>query len=307
VVNGLWQYQSFGTWLALRNSGVPYFLFTHGMLDPWFKRQYPLKHLKKSLYWPWAEYRVVRDARAVLYTCEEERLLARSSFRLFRANETVVSYGTPGPSGDPVAQREVFLQQFPQLRGKRCLLFLSRLHPKKGCDMLIEAFATIRKDVPDLHLILAGPDQVGLRDRLSSLIERLAVGSHITWTGMLRGDLKWGAFYASEAFVLPSHQENFGIAVSEALACGLPVLISNKVNIWREIEADDAGIVGDDTLTGTIDTLRKWLSLDVAAKDRFRHNAVGCFRRRFHIEAASRSIISAIEKGTLVKPSPAAA
>ena len=77
-------------WLALeslRKQGFhtpAYFVFTHGMLDPWFKRTYPLKHLKKWLYWPWAEYRVLRDAQAVLFTCEEERILARQSFWLYK-------------------------------------------------------------------------------------------------------------------------------------------------------------------------------------------------------------------------------
>src|ERR1700712_3850066 len=73
VINGLWQYNSFGAWRALHRMRVPYFVFTHGMLDPWFKTTYPLKHFKKWLYWPWAVYRVLRDARAVLFTSEEER------------------------------------------------------------------------------------------------------------------------------------------------------------------------------------------------------------------------------------------
>src|SRR5256886_6713007 len=77
---------------------------------------------------------------------------------------------------------------------------------------------------------------------------------------MLSDDVKWGAMSAAEAFVLPSHQENFGIAVAEALACGTPVLISNKVNIWREIEADGAGYVENDDLNGTANLLRRWLA-----------------------------------------------
>ncbi len=102
IVHGLWQYPGYAAWRALRRSATPYFVFTHGMLDPWFKRQYPLKHLKKWLYWPWAEYRVLRDASAVLFTCEEERLLARESFWLYRAKEAIVSHGTPGPgNADP--------------------------------------------------------------------------------------------------------------------------------------------------------------------------------------------------------------
>ena len=97
---------------------IPYFVYTHGMLDPWFKRTYPLKHLKKCFYWPWGEYRVLRDAKAVLFTCEEEKLLARQSFGLYQAHEVVVSYGTNGPTGDAEAQRAAFLAQYPALAGK---------------------------------------------------------------------------------------------------------------------------------------------------------------------------------------------
>src|SRR5262245_29706315 len=161
IVDGLWQYHGLATWRALSGTATPYFVFTHGMLDPWFKRRYPLKHLKKSLYWPWAEYRVLRDARAVFFTCEDERLLSRESFSRYRANEVGVSYGTPGPSGDPALQRSAFLERFPELRDRRSLLFLSRIHPKKGCDLLIDAFAAVAGLDPSLHLVMAGPDPVG--------------------------------------------------------------------------------------------------------------------------------------------------
>ena len=80
IVNGLWQYTSFAVWQALRHRTTPYVVFPHGMLDPWFKQRYPLKHVKKWLYWPWAEYRVLRDASAVLFTSEDERRLAKESF-----------------------------------------------------------------------------------------------------------------------------------------------------------------------------------------------------------------------------------
>jgi len=119
IVNGIWQYHSFAIWRVLHKGHTPYVVYTHGMLDPWFKTRYPLKHLKKMLYWPWAEYRVLRDAGAVLFTCEEERRLARQSFRPYRCNEVIVNYGTAGPDGDPDVERETFFESFPELRGKR--------------------------------------------------------------------------------------------------------------------------------------------------------------------------------------------
>jgi glycosyltransferase involved in cell wall biosynthesis len=134
IIEGIWQYHAFATWRALHGSGIPYFVYTHGMLDPWFKSTYPLKHLKKLAYWPWADYRVLRDATAVLFTTEQERLLARQSFWLYKANEVVVGYGTSAPPPDAERQLQAFLNRFPQLHGQRILLFLSRIHPKKGVD-----------------------------------------------------------------------------------------------------------------------------------------------------------------------------
>ena len=280
IVQGVWQYSSFGVWRALHGSGTPYVVFPHGMLDPWFKRTYPLKHLKKLLYWPWAESRVLRDAAAVLFTSEEERRLARESFPFYRCKEVVLNYGTAAPETDLDAAREEFLQRWPQLRGKRLLLFLSRLHEKKGCDLLLEAFAKVRRD--DLHLVIAGP---AADESYLATLQRLAAES-VTFTGMLSGNLKWGAFRAADVFVLPSHQENFGIAVAEALACGTPVLISNKVNIWREIADDGAGFAEEDDLSGTERLLARWLALSEAETTAMRAAARRSFAARFELERA---------------------
>jgi glycosyltransferase involved in cell wall biosynthesis len=266
------------------------------MLDPWFKQKYPLKHLKKWLYWPWGEYRVLRDAKAVLFTCEEERLLARKSFWLYKCNEAVVSLGIDAPPGDENAQRELFFNKFPELRGKRLILFLGRIHPKKGCDLLIKAFAQPAKEEPLLHLVIAGPDQVGWQGKLQKLSQKLRISDRITWTGMLSGDLKCGAVHSSEVFILPSHQENFGIAVAEALACGVPVLISNKVNIWREIKAAGAGLVARDDLQGTAELLAKWIAMPHNEQQTMRQKAKTCFLERFEIHKAVKSLLEVIKK-----------
>jgi glycosyltransferase involved in cell wall biosynthesis len=305
IVNGLWQYHGLGAWRALHGSTTPYFVFTHGMLDPWFKRAYPLKHAKKWLYWPWADYRLLRDARGVLFTCEEERLLARQSFWLYRAREVVVSFGTRAPPLEAPRLREAFLGAHPALRGRRLLLFLSRIHEKKGCDLLIDAFARVATEHADLHLVIAGPDQTGWQAALQARAAALGVTDRISWPGMLQGDLKWGAFHAADAYVLPSHQENFGIAVAEALGCGVPVLISDKVNIWREIEAAGAGIVDTDTADGCERSLRRWLALTASRRNAMRAAASALFAQRFTVEAMAASLIALVE-GTHA-PAPDAA
>lgn len=296
VIHGLWQFTGLGTWMALRQQPLPYVIYTHGMLDPWFKRAYPLKHLKKMLYWP-AEYQVLRGATRVLFTCEQERILSRHSFWPYHCHEAVVGFGTTAPPGDPDAQRRSFFQQFPDLSGKRLLLFLGRIHPKKGCDLLIEAFARTEAATQGFHLVMAGPDQVGWVPQLQRQAESLGIAERITWTGMLTGDLKWGAVHGAEAFLLPSHQENFGLAVAECLACGVPVLISDQVHIWREIEADGAGLVAADTLEGTEQLLRSWMALDETQRQTMAQQGIHCFQTRFEVKQAAQNLVEAIQEG----------
>lgn len=291
VVSGLWQYTGVGTRRAAGIAGFGYWVFPHGMLDPWFKRHYPLKHLKKWLYWSWGEYRVLRDAKAVLFTTDEERLQARRSFWLYRCREEVVSYGTAAPPDRDAEQRADFARKLPELTGKRFLLFLGRIHEKKGCDLLVRAFAKSATADESLQLVVAGPDESSMGAGLRTLARSLGVGDRIHWPGMLEGDTKWGAFRACEAFILPSHQENFGIAVAEALATGRPVLISNKVNIWREIAADHAGFVEDDTIAGTEELLARWIATSTKDRVVMAGNARRCFENRFEICRAANHLL----------------
>jgi glycosyltransferase involved in cell wall biosynthesis len=294
VVHGLWQYHGFAVWRALRGTEVPYFVYSHGMLDPWFKHRYPFKHLKKWLYWPWADYRVTRDAKAMLFTASEEAALAPKSFWLYRATPAVVGYGIALDPKAQAAGAEEFHRAFPATRGTRTVLFLARLHRKKGCDVLIEAFAHAAAKEPALHLVMAGPDQEGLRASLEARATRLGIAQRVTWTGMLQGSLKWSALRAAEVFVLPSHQENFGVAVVEALAMRLPVLISRRVNIWREIVVEGAGFADEDTVSGTAALLERWLSLTTAQQQLIRGRAEQCFAVHFHVNAAAQRLIGAI-------------
>jgi glycosyltransferase involved in cell wall biosynthesis len=272
------------------------------MLDPWFKRHYPVKHLKKCVFWWLAEYSVLRDARAVLFTCEEELRLARESFRPYRCVERVVPLGTSGPPENERGQREVFFETFPEIRNRRVILFLGRLHEKKGCDLLLRAFRNIMESKPrevwrDLHVMMAGPcshpDYLKMLRQLAAPCEALSPGS-VSFPGMLSGDLKWGAFRQAEVFILPSHQENFGIAVVEALACGTPVLISRPVNIWREIESSGAGLVDSDTVEGCSRLLEKWLNLGDEGKVGMAARAVESFKQNFEITRTAASLIETI-------------
>lgn len=295
IVHGMWQYHAFATWRALHGTSIPYLVYPHGMLDPWFKKSFPFKHLKKWLYWPWADYRLLRDAQSVLFTTDLERILARQSFFLYKANEIVVGYGTSQPPEELLKHRTLFLNTFPHLRGKRILLFISRIHPKKGVDILLEAFASVASCDSDLHLVIAGPDQVGLQAKLQQRAVDLGIVDRVTWPGMLTGDLKWGAFQSAELFCLPSHQENFGIVVAEAIACGLPVAIAEPINISSVVAAAGAGIVHPDSAAGTTLALRQWLAMSPSSRTQMGFNGSRLFLKEFDFASVARNLIPVLE------------
>lgn len=295
VVHGLWQYQGLSTLLALRPP-LRYAVFTHGMLDPWFNRTYPLKYVKKFPYWLAVERRVLGHACRVLFTSETERDLAPRSFPFSHWKGQVVPYGTSGPPPLAAKQIDAFYQACPEVRGTPFLLFAARIHEKKGCDLLVDAYAHVSKSSELPPLVMAGPDQVGLRTALQSRSQKLGIAARILWPGMLTGDPKWGAFRSCEAFVLPSHQENFGIAVAEAMSCAKPVLISDQVNICGQVEKSGAGIVAPDTLDGTIALLQQWQATSAAARAQMSANALNAFSTYYDTQQTARAIVALFDQ-----------
>lgn len=290
VVNGLWRYIGFATRKALLGH-KPYFVFTHGMLDPYFKHAFPLKHLKKWPYWLLSEYRVLRDADRVLFTTSEEERLAAQSFALHRWKAAVVPFGASPPPADETTLRDAFASSHPDLVQKRFLLFLGRIHHKKGCDLLIQSFIKHASSDSGLHLVIAGPDQQNWQSTLQAEVVAAGLGDRVHWPGMLHGQVKWGAFYASEAFVLPSHQENFGIAVAEALACGRAVLLSDKVNIAPELAHQGCGLIADDTQAGTDSLLSRWIALSPKDRGLMQERALVSFQARYDLRQTTPAIV----------------
>ena len=317
IAQGLWLYPSYAAWRAvtrhrarLRQRSPAFLVMSHGMLDPWFQRDSSrrLKALRNWLYWKLVERNVVNGADGVLFTCKQELLLARESFRGYRpAREINVGYGVPEPPAYSNEMTDAFCKLRPQSKNNSYLLFISRIHPKKGVDLLLRAFARFTQaaerngaNIPDL--IVAGPTDSAYSQSMISLAKTLNLtvqigatrvdgsGPIVHFPGMLQGDAKWGAFYGCDAFVLPSHQENFGIAVAEALACSKPVLISNQVNIWREIQTMEAGIVANDTEEDTFEMLNHWSRLSEAERLAMRDQARNCYAQHFNIQACAEKM-----------------
>ena len=323
IVHGLWQWPVQATIRAFKklkaNSAPitrhpPLFIMPHGMLDPWFQRDKSrrLKAIRNSIYWWLFERRALNSADALLFTCEEELRLARTTFGGYRPKREInIGYGIAEPPVFEMQMRAAFQGKCPELGNNPYLLFLGRIHPKKGVDLLIRAFAEVLKTeklkTPLPHLVIAGPRwhtsygrkmrQIINNSYAEILPENCKLKTEnsprIHAIGMLEGDAKWGAFYGCEAFVLPSHQENFGISVVEALACEKPVLISNKVNIWREIAEDGAGLVEADSVDGTARLLHRFLVGEIKGGGAGRFS--DCFRRHFEIQKASKKLLEALK------------
>jgi glycosyltransferase involved in cell wall biosynthesis len=306
ILHGLWQWPCIAAWIAIKRLQeknrrsclsaesptvkVPrYFVMPHGMLDPWFQRDRSrrLKAIRNWIFWKVIQHRVIRDAESLLFTCQEELLLARETFRPYQPKcEVNVGYGVPEPPARSCEMDKAFRESCSHLPQQQpFLLFLSRIHPKKGVDLLIKAYAEVfgQKNVNTSQelpaLVVAGPLDSEYAQSMVRLAQSLlpravftpseqgnqfvdskreASQPSIHFTGMLQADAKWGAFYGCDAFILPSHQENFGIAVVEALACDKPVLISKSVNIWSEVIENNAGLVDNDNLEGVKNLLIQW-------------------------------------------------
>lgn len=297
VVHGLWNYAPFAAAQVLPRRSVPYYVFPHGMMDPWFRKTYPRKHLLKQGFWAVAEGKLLARAKATLFTCEEEERQARGVFRGHAYRSDIAPLGAVAPPAHTPALVEAFHRHAPGLAGRRFLLFLGRIHPKKGCDLLIQAYAATAAKDPSLDLVVVGPDQEGWQADLQKMAAELGVANRIHWPGPLFDDAKWGAYYAAEAFVLPSHQENFGIVVAEAMACGLPVLITDRVNIWETVAQAGAGMVCGDDLAGVTDQLAAWMTCSPEERLGMSKAARTLYAERYGLSMATKNIIELLSKG----------
>jgi glycosyltransferase involved in cell wall biosynthesis len=305
ILNGLWQYPGYALMKATRSPGMPpYFIFPHGMLDPWFQRnpERRVKAIRNWFYWKIIEERVVHAAEGLLFTSLEEMKLARETFTPYSPKcELNVGCGIPRPPEYDARMEAAFAEKCPAVKGKPYFLFLSRIHSKKGIDLLINAYsefyrsqnAAAQSKIP--KLVIAGPGlETPFGQDMQKLAAQICPPDSVSWPGMLTGDAKWGALYHCEAFVLPSHQENFGIAVVEALACGRPVLISDQVNIWREIFEDDAGLVASDKLEGARELLRRWESRSPTEKAVMTKAAKSSYENRFTVALTAQRLLAAV-------------
>lgn len=238
-LHNLWSYFTFAVAKTCGMANVPFVISPHGMLDP---HSLSRKASKKRFYGQCFEFPRLRRAAGMVYTDQEEQNLAERSCPGLPPGY-IVPLGADDPDRDQVKVAAAKLRRrFPEWKDKTLVLFLGRIHPKKGLDLLLPAFDQVRQRCPHAHLVLAGPIADEYRDTLRSTISSYQLGSHITETGIVSGNDKWALYRLAELFVLPSYQENFALTVVESLNMGTPVLLSDRVNIWKQVIEAGAGL-----------------------------------------------------------------
>ena len=226
---------------AAKRAGKPYVVTIHGMLDDW---SMSVQSLKKRTYLKLIGRKMLEGAARVHFTAQAERDQALKWAP--NAKPAVLPLLMDLTPYDQLPGPELARERFSVLdTDEPRLLFLSRVDPKKGVDLLIQSVAALQAEGRSVQAMVAGPGEEAYVNQLKKMAEQLGVADRIHFLGMVRGDLKWSLYQASDLFVLPTHQENFGIVLVEAMGCSLPTLTTHRVDIWREIEAYGAKIVDD--------------------------------------------------------------
>ncbi len=268
-VHNIWGYGSLLAARGCKRRNVRFVVSSHGMLDPYSMGR---KSWKKLLYGRIFEFPALRSAAGMIFThSEEERLARQTCFNLPRGY--VVPLGTDDPPfEDRQTLSQEFLRQFPLTAKGPRILFLSRLHEKKGLNLLIPAFQQIVRQHPTTQLVLVGPGDSTYIDHLQAQAKSLDILNSMHFTGPLHGREKWAALASANLYVLPSYQENFAIALVEALRIGTPVVCSQRVNLSSDLQQAGAATICDLTVNGVANAI---IRLMLAPEDAQRQGKIG--------------------------------
>jgi glycosyltransferase involved in cell wall biosynthesis len=235
-IHAVFSFASLAAGRAAASAGVPYIVRPLGVLNRWGMEN--RRKFVKALSFHFFDLPMLRKAAAMHYT---SRMEMEDAARFGIKNlQRVIPIGMDLTPFDALPPREVFSARFPETSNTRNILFLSRIDEKKGIDLLIDAFARIAPHRPDIHLLICGGGHPPLIEKLQAQAISRGIATRITWAGQVTGELRLAAFSAAELFVLPSHSENFGIALLEAMAAGLPCLSTDEVALAADTVKDKA-------------------------------------------------------------------
>lgn len=271
-IHGLYRFPpTYAAWQA-RRQGVPYIICAHGSLDPYLYGKSSTGRLRfKRLYERWFDLPNLHAAGAIHYTAEEER--ERAAFLKLRAPSFVVPNGLDWDRYRELPARGALRARWG-LGEAPLVLFLGRLHFKKGLDLLIPAFDALRRRVPGVQLVIAGPENDDYGQQVRGWVRERGLDAAVHFVGSLHGADVLQAYVDADVFALPSYTENFGMTVAEAMACALPVVISDQVNIHAEVSGAGAGLVT------ACDAGEVTAALELLLRDADRRRAMGAAGRR---------------------------
>jgi glycosyltransferase involved in cell wall biosynthesis len=274
----------------------PYVLTVHGMLDPWSMSQ---KAWKKKIALQMG-YRRMLDHTAFLHFLNSDEQALTADLHL-NAPPRVVPNGIFLEELDPLPAEGEFRANRPWLGDRPFVLFLARLHYKKGMDYLADAFAIVAKKFPDAQLVVAGPD-MGAQKPFEEQIRQLNIADRVHLIGPIYGPEKLRALVDCDCFVLPSRQEGFSIAVTEAMACRAPVVVSKSCH-FPEVEQAGAGIITELDAAQIAAGINTVLG-DPAAAKRMGEAGRELVLSRFTWPQVARQMIEAYEDVLGKKPAP---
>ena len=282
----VWDYPVWAAARAAVRHGKPFILRPCGQLDRWSLSQ---KELKKRVYLQLCGTQL-HKAAAIHFTTKGER---DSAIGVIGSTPSfVIPIGMHENAYRDLPPRTAFAERFPQLAGRRIVLYLGRLHPKKQPDLLIDAFARIATDFDGLHLLLAGPGDEHYLAHLRARAKALGVAVHTTFIGPLIGAAVTEAYRAADVFVLPSLQENFGIAIVEAMSAGCPVLVSDRLDLAAQIEGAEAGFARAASAENFAAALRELLG-DESLRERMGANGHRLVLEKYTWDPIARATIAA--------------
>lgn len=254
--HGLWLYQGYLAKALGSTLSIPVIIHPHGMLEPWALRRSKWK--KKTAGWLW-EFENLKRAACIRVTAESELKSVRS-FGL-KNPVALIPNGVDVELFSNLPDRAAAFELLPAVKGRRVLLFLSRVHPKKGLPLLLNVWKRLRSAREEWVLAIVGPDEVGHTAELVKLARDLGLHNDVVFLGPLYGAARLAAYASAELFILPTYSENFGIAVAEALASAVPVITTTGAP-WKGLRDQACGWWTDMTEAGIEDALREALSMN---------------------------------------------
>jgi glycosyltransferase involved in cell wall biosynthesis len=280
--------------IAAYFSNKSYIISLHGTFMKEAYKMIWYKKLKKDLYMKIIGKRILEKAKIIHLITEEEREHFLEFYPEFEEKLRIIPNGIDLTQFEVEIEKSELLKKYPQLKDKKVILFLSRINWKKGLDLLIPAFAKLYSERKDVHLLIVGKDDGdNYESKVKNWVREYNLEKAVTFTGLLTGRDKLTAFYGSDFFVLPSYSEGLPTAVIEAMASGLPVVVSDKVGITREIKRYDAGIIVNTTVDSVYRGLKYALETDLSQKV---ENAKKMVKELYDIERVVDKVIAMYEE-----------